>query len=123
VIKTFGLTHIALAVRDIERSLSFYRQVFGVEPYFREEGRIHVRTPDCHDVITFDQYSSAEAPGTPGGVMHFGFRLQSPSAIDAAVEQATRAGGTLKSRGEFAPGVPYAFVADPDGYLVEIWYE
>ncbi len=27
------------------------------------------------------------------------------------------------ARGEFAPGLPYAFVRDPDGYEIEIWFE
>jgi hypothetical protein len=26
-------------------------------------------------------------------------------------------------RGEFAPGFPFAYVADPDGYEIEIWFE
>jgi hypothetical protein len=34
-----------------------------------------------------------------------------------------RAGGRLLRRGEFAPGLPYAYVADPDGYEIEIWFE
>jgi predicted enzyme related to lactoylglutathione lyase len=46
-----------------------------------------------------------------------------PQDIDAAVEQAQAAGGHLLRRGEFAPGYPYAYVADPDGYEIEIWYE
>jgi catechol 2,3-dioxygenase-like lactoylglutathione lyase family enzyme len=121
MVKTFGLTHLALAVRNIEKSLRFYQQVFGVEAYFREEARVHVKTPGCHDVITFDQ--TAPAPGTGGGVIHFGFRLQSPADIDEAVREAERAGGKLLRRGEFSPGFPYAYVADPDGYEVEIWYE
>jgi hypothetical protein len=29
----------------------------------------------------------------------------------------------LLRRGEFAPGLPYAYVADPDGYEIEIWFE
>ncbi len=31
MVKTYGLTHISLAVRDAERSLRFYEQVFGVQ--------------------------------------------------------------------------------------------
>jgi len=30
------------------------------------------------------------------------------------------AGGTLIERGEHAPGVPFAYVKDPDGYLIEL---
>jgi len=26
-------------------------------------------------------------------------------------------------QGEFSPGFPFAYVADPDGYEIEIWYE
>ena len=121
MVKTFGLTHLALAVRDVERSLKFYQQVFGVEAYSREPGRIHVKTPQCHDVITFDQH--APKPGEGGGIIHFGFRLLSPQDIDTAVQEVERAGGKVLRRGEFSPGFPYAYVSDPDGYEVEIWYE
>jgi predicted enzyme related to lactoylglutathione lyase len=55
--------------------------------------------------------------------VHFGFRLVSAGDIDAAVGEVERAGGKLLRRGEFSPGSPYAYVADPDGYEVEIWYE
>lgn len=33
-----------------------------------------------------------------------------------------RAGGSC-GVGEFVPGEPYLFAADPDGYEVEVWYE
>jgi catechol 2,3-dioxygenase-like lactoylglutathione lyase family enzyme len=82
MVKTYGLTHIALSVRNVERSLQFYAQVFGVEAYFREPGRIHARTPGCHDVITFDE--SAARGGATGDVIHFGFRLQAPEGCHCA---------------------------------------
>ncbi len=121
MIKTYGLTHLALAVVDVERTLRFYASVFGMEAYFREDGRIHMRTPGCHDVMTFDQ--TLPDPGVARGVIHFGFRLESPYDIEDAVREAEQAGGRLVCRGEFGHGFPYAYVADPDGYEVEIWYE
>ncbi|TLZ92155.1 MAG: hypothetical protein E6J98_06060 [Methanobacteriota archaeon] len=57
------------------------------------------------------------------GVTHFGFRLQDPDDIDAAVEEVKRAGGTVEDRGEFVPGEPYLFARDLDGYRIEIWFE
>jgi catechol 2,3-dioxygenase-like lactoylglutathione lyase family enzyme len=54
---------------------------------------------------------------------HFGFRLIDAKDIDAAVAEVARAGGKLLRRGEFGPDQPYAYVADPDGYEIEIWYE
>ncbi len=43
--------------------------------------------------------------------------------MDAAVAAVERHGGTLVRRGEHEPGEPYAFVRDPDGYLLEIFYD
>jgi len=58
MVRTYGLTHINLVVRDVVRSLRFYGQVFGVEEYGRTEGMVHTRTPGFQDVITFDEHSS-----------------------------------------------------------------
>lgn len=118
---TFGLTHIALAVRDPERSAAFYSKVFGCTETWRSDGWIEVSTPGCHDIITFR--SDLPNPGKSAGVVHFGFRLRSPDEIDAIVEAAKRAGAKIKERGEFSPGHPYAYFNDPDGYEVEVWYE
>jgi len=41
MVRTYGLTHINLVVRDVERSLRFYGEVFGVEEYGRSEGLVH----------------------------------------------------------------------------------
>jgi hypothetical protein len=62
-------------VRDVERSLRFYRQVFGVEEYGRTEGLVHTRTPGCQDVITFDEQASGA--GESRGIAHFGYADES----------------------------------------------
>ncbi|HWP45219.1 MAG TPA: VOC family protein [Blastocatellia bacterium] len=121
MVKTYGLTHINLSVADPDRSLRFYRAVFGVKEYYRDEGSIQVQGPGPYDVIAFEKDSTMA--GERGGMTHFGFRLTEPGDIDAAVEEVERAGGTLLRRGEFAPGYPFAYVKDPDGYEIEIWYE
>jgi catechol 2,3-dioxygenase-like lactoylglutathione lyase family enzyme len=121
MIKTLGLTHISLAVRDPERSLKFYTEVFGVKEYFRDDSSIQAIGPSGNDIIAFE-HNSAIA-GKEGGIQHFGFRLTTPDDIGAAVLAVEAAGGILLRRGEFAPGYPFAYVADPDGYEIEIWYE
>jgi catechol 2,3-dioxygenase-like lactoylglutathione lyase family enzyme len=121
MVKTHGLTHIALSVRDPERSLRFYREVFGVEEYFRDEMQIQVKGPGPHDVLAFERIP--ENAGKTGGIIHFGFRLVDPADRDPIVRAVIDAGGTLLRQGEFAPGFPYAYVADPDGYEIELWFE
>ena len=121
MIKTHGLSHIALSVADPDRSLAFYRAVFGVREYFRDEATIQVLGPGRHDVIAFER--RPERAGVAGGIIHFGFRLQRPEDIGPAVAAVEAAGGSVTSHGEFTPGTPYAFVRDPDGYEIEIWFE
>jgi len=82
MIQTYGLTHIALAVHDAERSLRFYQQVFGIVEVFREAGFIQAQTPGSRGVMVFEE--NAARVGKTGGVMHFGFRLVDPADIDAA---------------------------------------
>ncbi len=121
MVKTFGLTHLSLAVRDLERSLRFYEQVFGVKEYYREETSIQVQGPGSHDVIAFEL--DAANAGRAAGINHFGFRLTMPADMDQAVAEIERAGGRVLRRGEFAPGCPFVYATDPDGYKIEIWYE
>lgn len=121
MIKTYGLTHVALAVKDAKQSFEFYRKIFGVEKIYDQEGFIQAQTPGTRDVLVFDE--SAKRIGKRGGIEHFGFRLQRQEDIDLAAELVKQAGGTVLDKGEFCPGEPYLFCADPDGYVMEIWYE
>jgi catechol 2,3-dioxygenase-like lactoylglutathione lyase family enzyme len=118
---TFGLTHIALAVRDPAKSAKFYQTVFGCDVTYRANERIELTTPGDNDIITLD--STLPHRGKTAGIIHFGFRLRDPGLIDAVVEKVKDSGGKLLRRGEFRPGFPYAYFADPDGYEVEVWYE
>jgi catechol 2,3-dioxygenase-like lactoylglutathione lyase family enzyme len=121
MIKTHGLSHVALAVLDPDRSLAFYQSVFGVREYFRDANTVQVLGPGKYDVLAFEKRPAGA--GVPGGIIHFGFRLTRPEDIDVAVAAVESAGGIITSRGEFGPGLPYAFARDPDGYEIEIWFE
>jgi catechol 2,3-dioxygenase-like lactoylglutathione lyase family enzyme len=119
--KTFGLTHIALAVADLEQAFRFYEHVLGVIAVYRGDDFIQAQTPGAHDAIVFERKSGHAGKG--GGIAHFGFRLQDPAEIENAIACIQEAGGTILSQGEFCPGEPYVYFRDPDGYEVEIWYE
>jgi catechol 2,3-dioxygenase-like lactoylglutathione lyase family enzyme len=120
--KTYGLTHVAIAVENIERTLAFYQAVFDMELMYHERSFIQLTTPGCKDILVFE-----EKPGVPigqtGGIAHFGFRLKNPDDLEEMVEKIVIAGGTIIDKGAFVPGSPYVFFKDPDGYEVEIWYE
>jgi catechol 2,3-dioxygenase-like lactoylglutathione lyase family enzyme len=120
MVRTFGLTHIALAVQDAERAYSFYRDVFGMVAVYRSEGFIQAQTPGSRDVLVLEE---GERPAGSGGIAHFGFRLVDPADIDEAARAVECAGGEVRDRGEFCPGEPYLFCRDLDGYEIEIWHE
>lgn len=121
MIKTRGLTHLSLSVRDPDRSLAFYSAAFGVKEYYRDANSIQVQGPGKYDVIAFER--DRKKSGQKGGISHFGFRLKKPTDMEKAVQSVREAGGKIVERGEFTPGFPYAYVRDPDGYLIEIWFE
>jgi catechol 2,3-dioxygenase-like lactoylglutathione lyase family enzyme len=121
VIKTYGLTHVAVAVKDVARASRFYRRVLGAVEIYRSDSFVQLQTPGTRDVLVFER--DRKKAGKAGGIAHFGFRLQHPKDIDAAAKAVKRAGGRIKEQGEFVPGEPYLFATDPDGYEIEIWYE
>lgn len=122
MINTQGLTHIHLVVRDLERSLHFYQEVFGMEERFRDGPKmVFLNTPGSGDIITLNEDpAEAQLAGVNGGVAHFGFRLADPATLDAAIAEVEAAGGKLVHRGEHGPGIPFAYVQDPDGYVIEL---
>jgi catechol 2,3-dioxygenase-like lactoylglutathione lyase family enzyme len=121
MIRTFGLTHVAVAVKDVDRASRFYRELLGAVEVYRQDGFVQLQTPGTRDVLVFE--SNPKLAGKAGGVAHFGFRLQDPNDIDAAAQAVVEAGGVVKDKGEFVPGEPYLFATDPDGYEIEIWFE
>jgi catechol 2,3-dioxygenase-like lactoylglutathione lyase family enzyme len=119
-VRTHGLTHVALAVRDPQKSLAFYRAVLGVVPVYEQADFVQAQTPGSRDVLVFERKRGA---GKAGGIAHFGFRLRRAADIGKALAAIRAAGGRIREHGEFVPGEPYVFFSDPDGYEVEIWYE
>ena len=55
MIKTFGLTHIALPVKDVKRSSVFYQKIFGVKEMYCYPDFIQVQTPGSKDIIVFEK--------------------------------------------------------------------
>ena len=121
-VPTRGLTHVALEVRDPQRSYAFYRRVLGVVAVYEKEDFVQAQTPGSWDVLVFQRARRRRARGS-GGVMHFGFRLERPADIARALRAVRAAGGKIREHGEFCPGEPYVKFLDPDGYEVEIWHE
>jgi predicted enzyme related to lactoylglutathione lyase len=119
--KTYGLTHLAIAVRDLNLTLKFYQEVFDMEAMYIQDDMIQLTTPGCHDIIVFEKKTGEI--GNTGGIAHFGFRLRDPKDIEEVNDRIVKAGGAIIEKGEFVPGSPYIFFKDLDNYTVEVWFE
>jgi catechol 2,3-dioxygenase-like lactoylglutathione lyase family enzyme len=140
-----GLHHTGLTVRDLSRSLAFYRDALGMEVVFEQEkdgGYLaaivgypdaHVRMAhlvfpgDAHRLELFE-YVSPEPRGEPGeprdvGITHVCLRV---SDIDALAERLETSGAALFSRpvpidtGANAGGRGL-YLRDPDGIVLELF--
>ena len=116
--KTSGVYHIQISVSDLDRSLAFYTGLMGMEEIFRVGKESFLRTPGARDLLAL---LSVEGPVDPktGGMDHFGFHV-SPENLDTAVEEVRAAGVEVTETGSFAPGLPFAYIKDPDGYKIEL---
>jgi predicted enzyme related to lactoylglutathione lyase len=116
VIQVTGIDHLHLHVEDIDRALTFYRDAFGAEEAFRVgEQLVFVRLTGGQTLIALD--GRRQDDRNPA---HAGLTLSESTDLDDAVRAIVRAGGTLVQRGEHAPGIPYAYVADSDGNVLEL---
>lgn len=119
VATTYGLTHIDIAVRDPERSLAFYTAVFGMTVWRRSDDGIIATTPGARDLIQFSRVP--DRAGEAGGLVHLGFCIRDGKDIDAVVQRAVAAGGSIVTHRDLSTGRPYAKLKDPDGYDVEVY--
>lgn len=120
--KTYGLTHLAISVKDVNRTRLFYTDVFDMQVMYFEKGFLQMTTPGCNDIIVFEE-NTEKATGDTGGIAHVGFRLKDPADMGDMIKKIISGGAVIMKQGEFVPGSPFVFFRDPDGYLVEVWYE
>lgn len=120
-----GLTHVALAVKDLAASLEFYRVYAGMRV-------IHERTADSGArvawitdltrpfvIVLIQADGLNDTPLGPFG--HLGVALDSRDAVDRLVDRARAEGRLRDGPTDSGPPVGYwAYIADPDGNTLEI---
>jgi catechol 2,3-dioxygenase-like lactoylglutathione lyase family enzyme len=125
--KVIGADHTNWRVRDLERSLRFYSDVLGLEPfglgeYHREERPI----VSLRVTPTFILHLSPDPsfkPGSTGGYDHLALVVEETDTEALArhlrtsgVEVERRLEGVVGAQGEGEA----LYVRDPDGYLTEL---
>lgn len=75
--ETYGLTHAALLVSDIQKTLNFYTEVFGRVAMYHMEDLLQLTRPGCNDIAVF-QRTNKTIEIKNSGIIHLGFRLRDP---------------------------------------------
>ncbi|MFE5208582.1 VOC family protein [Streptomyces sp. NPDC056600] len=120
--------HVALNVTDLERSLGFYRELFGFDVL--EEGKDGDRRwallgRDGRLLVALWQQSEGGFAADRAGLHHLSFQVESVEEVEEA-EQALRAlGAEFAYEGVVPHGEGAAsggiFFTDPDGIRLEIY--
>jgi len=118
MITTNGLNHLALAVKDPQRSAQFYADLFNMEIISSSPEVAFLKTAGAIDLIAFNRSEVEVVSGR--NTMHFGFMVD-PNQFDVALR--TIEDKSVKKVSE--PGRRdmgrYIFIEDLDGYTVEIF--
>lgn len=112
--------HVAINVRDVERSVEFYRKMFGIEPskHRPKYAKFDVESPALNLTLN-------ERPFTDSGALfHLGIQVGSTEDVLIMRERWVRAG--LRTREEMQVVCGYAlqdksWVSDPDGNEWEVF--
>ncbi len=114
--------HIALAVKDLERSRTFYETLLGVPPTKERPGYVKFEPQDPSVNLTLNEVDEANSTSQP--TMHYGVQVKTPQAVQEAIIRFSEAG--MKTLIEENTTCCYAvqdkvWVADPEGNQWEIF--
>ena len=114
-------THVALNAKDIAKSVTFYRAMFGVEPvkYKADYAKFDIANPPLN--LTLNQANIVKADG---GLSHLGIQVNSTQEVEAAINRFNEAGLDLFT--EENTDCCYAlqdkvWVSDPDNNKWEVF--
>jgi catechol 2,3-dioxygenase-like lactoylglutathione lyase family enzyme len=108
------LNHVALMVRDRERSAAFYAEHFGLTEGLHADEHLFILGDATGSVLAL---SAGSPPAQIPRTNHFGFQL----ADGAEVRERFRAAGVEETEWQDDGRFVRVQVADPDGYRVELY--
>jgi catechol 2,3-dioxygenase-like lactoylglutathione lyase family enzyme len=122
-----GLTHIALPVADIDRSIDFYAKYAGMEVVHRridaETGVAVVWLSDRTRPFVIVLIQKEDVNPVLSPLAHLGVGCKSRADLDKLCDAARQSGVLLQEPKDSGYPIGYwAFLRDPDGHTLELSY-
>lgn len=122
-----GLTHIALPVADIERSIAFYRKYAGMQVvhqrHDQQEGVPVVWLSDLTRPFVIVLIEAKVVNPILSPFAHLGVGCRSREEMNSLCEQARQENCLIREPQDSGYPIGYwAFLCDPDGHTLELSY-
>ena len=120
-----GLRHVALRVRDIHRSVSFYRDILNMKIEWQPDPKNVYLTSGSDNLALHEVDSPIPEPASPHatGLDHFGFLVSRPEAVDEWARVLESRGVKLVQQPKtHRDGARSIYFCDPDGNLIQLLY-
>lgn len=116
------LLHTRMRVDDLERTVTFYKDVLGLKEVDRKESPrgsklVFLQTPGSEELIELTYYPDAGSVQVQPDLVHLAFEVESLDAFEAHIKAhglEFTDGPTKSSSGRFA------FIDAPEGYEIEL---
>lgn len=119
-----GLRHLALRVKDLERSKHFYRDILGMEVVWEPDPQNVYLSSGCDNLALHAAFIEAASVGENERLDHMGFVVDSVERV-RELEREFHAKG-IKIVYPFKihrDGSASFYCADPDGIVIQMLYE
>jgi len=124
-----GVLETALYVEDLERSVEFYRRLFGFETLLETPGRLHAMNVAGRQVLLLFRIGASQGSNpVPGGVvpahdgrgrLHVAFAI-SGEEVEGWRKRLSDVGVEVESTVVSPGGGMSLYFRDPDGHLIEL---
>jgi catechol 2,3-dioxygenase-like lactoylglutathione lyase family enzyme len=117
-----GIRHVALNVRDVQKSVQFYSGVLGMKLEWMPDPENAYLTSG-HDNLALHKVLAGTEPGTNQLVHHIGVVVRNPEDVDKWAERLRNLGVSLAQEPKtHRDGARSFYFRDPDGLLIQLIY-
>ena len=117
-----GIRHVALNVRDVQKSIQFYSGVLGMKLEWMPDPENAYLTSGQDNLALHKALAGAE-PGTNQLVHHIGIVVRNPEDVDKWADRLRNLGVSLVQEPKtHRDGARSFYFRDPDGLLIQLIY-